>query len=187
MSDHNVQGSAAWLEFRKKHITATDACVIMGASKYKSVKQLYIEKTTDCPLIPPNRHMQRGIDLEPIARDLVSLTLGINFFPKVLVSEKETWMMASLDGISEDGNSILEIKCPSKKCQIAYEGLIPDWYYPQIQHQMFVANVKQAYYYSFDGIDGDLVTVHRNDDYLSVMIEKERDFYNHMIAGIPPE
>ena len=187
MSDHNVQGSAAWLAFRKTRITATDAVAIMGASKYKTVKQLYIEKTTDVAPMIPNKYMQRGIDLEPVARELLSLALGIPLFPKVVLGREHDWMMASLDGISEDGNTVIERKCPNKKCQLAYQGQIPDWYYPQVQHQMSVTGVDKVYYYSFDGIDGDMVIVPRDDAYISVMIEKEKEFYNCMMAGISPE
>ncbi len=35
-------------------------------------------------------------------------------FPKVVLHPAHDWMMASLDGIDLDGNSIVEIKCPGQ-------------------------------------------------------------------------
>ena len=39
-----IQGSQEWLDLRKTKITATDACVIMGESSWKTIIQLYEEK-----------------------------------------------------------------------------------------------------------------------------------------------
>lgn len=179
------QGTQEWFEFRKKHVTATDASVIMRASHWKTPLQLYHEKLSDDPPMTPNERMQRGIDLEPIARELFNIQTGLMMQPKVLVRD---WQMASLDGIDPFGQKILEIKCPGDKDHaIAVSGKIPDHYYPQIQHQMYVSDVSVAYYFSFDGLDGVIIDVKRDDKYIEKMIEEERKFYECLINKTPPE
>lgn len=179
------QGSQEWLDFRKTKITATDACVIMGASPWKTKAKLYLEKTSELPPEEPNERMRRGNELEPIAREMFSIENGIDVFPKVVVSE---WAMASLDGMSEFGQYIVEIKCPGEKDHaIALSGKVPDHYYPQLQHQMYVTGLQFAYYYSFDGLDGVTLKVPRDDDYIEKMVEEEKKFYECIVNKIAPE
>ena len=180
------QGTKEWLDLRKIKITATDACVIMKTSKWKTPLELYEEKTTELPSRNcVNSAMQRGIDLEPIAREEFIKTTGIQVTPKVFVND---WALASLDGISEDGSTIVEIKCPGKKDHCtALEGNIPLHYYPQIQHQLWVTGALNAYYYSFDGKNGVAVKVLRDEDYIHRMICKELEFYMCILNKNPPK
>jgi len=179
------QGSHEWHALRKTKITATDAPIIMGVSHWKTKIQLYHEKMSSTQLHYINERMQRGIDLEPIARDLFILQTGIQVEPKVVVKD---WAMASLDGISNLGTCVVEIKCPGEKDHaIALSGKVPDHYYPQLQHQMYVCDVFKIFYFSFDGVDGVVVEVERDDEYIEKMIEEEFKFYQCLINKTPPE
>jgi putative phage-type endonuclease len=181
-----IQGTPEWIKLRKTKITATDACVIMGASHWKNKLQLYHEKLSDDPQTPMNEAMQRGVDLEPIARDLFYIKTGIQMFPTVAVKE---WAMASLDGMSAmGGKDILEIKCPGPKDHaIAISGKVPDHYFPQLQHQMYVCDLPMVYYFSFDGVDGVILKVYRDDEYIEKMIIEEKKFYECLMTKTPPE
>jgi len=181
-----VQGTIEWLEFRQNKITATDASVIMGVNKWKTKLDLYYEKTSPVKYKAPNAYMQRGIDLEPLARELFTLKTDIQLEPVVVVSTKYPWMMASLDGGSPKGE-VLEIKCcGAKDHSSALAGKVPKHYYPQLQHQMAVCEISEMYYFSFDGIDGEIVIVSRDDEYIEKMIEQEKIFYDCMINKILP-
>jgi len=185
ISNEVIQGTDEWLALRKTKITATDASVIMGVSPWKTKIQLYNEKISQNDNTFVNESMQRGLDLEPIARDLFNIQTGIKMNPTVVIKD---WAMASLDGISSCGQFIVEIKCPGHKDHaISLEGKIPDQYYPQIQHQMYVTDLQFAYYYSFDGIEGVIVIVKRDDEYIAKMVEEEKKFYECLINKIPPE
>ena len=184
MSPEYVQGSPEWLKLRKTKITATDSVAIMGVSPWKTPLQLYNDKMSDEPSKPANSAQKRGTDLEPIARDLFNLRTGLNMQPRVVVND---WLMASLDGINEAGE-ILEIKCPGQKDHLlALEGKIPEYYYPQLQHQMHVCNAQKLFYFSFDGVDGITVEVKRDDAYIEKMVEKEWEFYKCLQNKTPPD
>lgn len=180
------QGSPEWHALRKTKITATDASVIMGASHWKTRIQLYYEKKSNDAPMPPNERMQRGIDLEPVARDLFNLKTGWDMKPAVLVKD---WMMASLDGRDENIGCILEIKCPGEKDHVIAlcDGKVPDHYYPQVQHQIYIAGVMMSYYFSFDGMDGVIIKVKRDDEYIEKMLIEEKKFYECLVNNIPPE
>ncbi len=96
--------------------------------------------------------------------------------------------MASFDGIDPEGKCVVEIKCPNKDDHLmAFNGGIPEKYFAQLQHQMEIAQVEMAYYFSFDGKIGIPVKVYRDDKFIKDMISKERIFWECMQEFIPPE
>jgi putative phage-type endonuclease len=156
----------------------------MGSNPWKTPLQLYKEKISAENNIVMNEAMKRGTELEPIARELFCIKTGQKMIPKVLV---KNWRMASLDGINA-WNEVLEIKCPGAATHaIALEGKVPDYYYPQLQHQLYVSGGELVYYFSFDGIDGVIVEVARNDDYIDKMLIEEWKFYQCLVNKTPPE
>lgn len=180
-----IQGSQEWLNLRKTKITATDACVIMGSSHWKTKIQLYNEKISFSNSEFCNSAMKRGSILEPIARDLYCLKKGIDVHPKVIIKD---WAMASVDGISECGKYLVEIKCPGDKDhQTAIQGKVPTHYYAQLQHQMYVCNLDKMDYFSFDGMDGIIIEVVRDTCYIEKMLDKEWEFYQCLENLTPPE
>ncbi len=179
------QGTAEWLSLRTSKITSTDASIIMGVNHWKTKIHLYHEKLSDNVVNFVNERMKRGTELEPIARELFSIQNGIEMFPRVVVND---WAMASLDGMSECGKYIVEIKCPGEKDHaLALQGKIPEHYYPQLQHQLYVTGLQSIFYYSFDGTDGVTLVVKRDDAYIEKMVEEERKFYHCIVNKIPPE
>lgn len=179
------QGTYEWLEMRKNYITATDAVVIMGYSKWKTPYQLFMEKTGPVVDTPKNAAMKRGIFLEPIARELFEVKINYKLTPKVVIKD---WAMASLDGISDDGRVMVEIKCAGPRDHaIALDGRVPEHYYPQLQHQMYVTDLDKMFYFSFDGDDGVVVPVIRDQNFIDKMVAQELDFYGRLKSGTPPE
>lgn len=182
------QNTREWEEFRKTKVGASDAPVIMGVSPWKTPYRLWQEKIGEVISEEPNKYMRRGLELEGSVRFDVLLSLGIEVFPKVLISKEHPWMMASLDGIDESGKIVIEIKCPGKEDHAkALSGKVPEKYFPQLQHQMFVAEVDSMLYISFDGENSKVLTICRDDRYIENMIKKERDFLDCVETHFPPE
>lgn len=85
--------------------------------------------------------MARGVELEATARALYEITRSDLMVPYVVEGEDEYG--ASLDGLSWDGDRILEIKCPWKGSTSdlwarAARGQVPPHYQVQVQHQLMV-------------------------------------------------
>lgn len=182
------QGTQAWLEFRRQHVTATDACKIMGTVpvSWGTAYTCWCDKLSGKE-IQINAAMQRGIELEPFARTAYNQLKGYDCEPIIALSNDCPWMMASLDGISSDLKHIVEIKCPgSKTHDIAKSGKIPDYYNPQLQHQMSVTGLNSVDYCSYDGTECVVINVDRDDEYIDEMIEKEKVFYDCIMSCDPP-
>lgn len=157
----------------------------MGCNPWKTKHQLYLEKTANANYSPMNAAMQRGLDLEPTARFQFTLMTGVHTEPAVFVKD---WQMASVDGISEDGTALIEIKCPGEKDHsLARFGKIPQHYYPQVQHQLEVCGLDKMYYFSFDGQEGLIVEVFRDQEFIDRMNASEWEFYQRLINKNPPE
>lgn len=181
------QGSVEWHEFRKNHIGSSDAPIIMNVSPWKTPYQLWREKLDLDPPQIINSAMQRGNELEPIARMLIEESFGQEFEPTVRISRTTEWMSASLDAISKDEKIVVEIKCPGKEDHFAAVGnLIPKKYFPQLQHQLAVCELDFMYYFSFDGANGKLLKVYRDDEYINQMIQKESNFWECYQTLSPP-
>lgn len=180
------QGSQQWLEIRKNYVGASDAPAIMDLSPYKTPLQLWGEKVGLIQEKELTAAMQRGKNVEERARQRACLEMGMAFIPKVAISEIYPWMLASFDGISEDG-TIIEIKSNGKKARkFVDEGQIPPYHYPQLIHQMIVADSRKAFYYSFDEEESTILEVEFDEEFAEKLIERERIFLDCVKTLTPP-
>lgn len=183
-----IQGSEEWLSIRNQHIGASDAPIIMGVSPWKTVIDLWEEKIFQPDSNRSSFIQRRGLYLEDYAREYFYLVTGKEVFPKVIFSFQYEWLMASLDGISADGKTLVEIKCPGKKDhELAIKGQVPEKYYPQLQHQLRVCELDHMFYLSFDGQKGIILDVYRDEAYIDVMIEREELFWECVEKFSPPK
>lgn len=188
MLPHQIQGSKAWLEFRKSKVTASEAPIIMRESPWCTPLELWEQKIGLVQPTERNWAMQRGIDMEPTARYCFEQETGIFVSPAVIEHPNIHYMIASLDGMSEDKCTIVEIKCAGKKDHAtAVSGEIPKKYYAQLQHQMEVAQLDMTYYYSFDGKTGVVLECIKNVAYVEKMLAKEFKFWQHIQFMTIPE
>ncbi len=177
MHSELIQNTPEWHEFRRQKIGASDAPIIMEVSPWKTPYQLWLEKTTGTlsPIAPQQR---RGLELEEMARCAFEKQTGRVMFPKVVLHPSFDWMMASLDGIDIDGTSIVEIKCPGQvDHEIAKAGKVPEKYFPQLQHQLAVTGLDMVSYLSFDGNEGVIIEIGRDEHFIAKMIDLEKEFW----------
>lgn len=180
------QGSHQWLEFRKNHLGSSDTPVVLGVSPYTTRQELYEDKVFGSKKVQSNS-MRRGHDLEPVARSILEDELGTFLFPAVYEDDKNSFMSCSLDGISADAKTMVEIKCPNKTDHaIALSGKIPDKYAPQLQKQLLVMNLDHMTYFSFDGQKGASVKVYRDDKMIRRIVDEETKFWNNVLSHTPP-
>jgi putative phage-type endonuclease len=184
------QGSEAWHQLRSQKIGASDAASIMGVCPYgKTAYQLWEEKTGIAKRPESNSAMRRGSALEEEARRLFIEQTGIYVEPAVCTSDAEGYdfMMASYDGLSLCGEIAVEIKCPKREFHdMARHGEVPAGYIPQLQHQIFVNNIKKMFYASYNGENLIIIEVKRDDIYIKTLLEQEKSFYEHLSSFEPP-
>ena len=181
------QGSKEWLDWRRTVITGTDCPSIMGSSKYQTAYKCWQRKLGLVEEQYCNAAMARGKKLEPVAREDFIKKTGINMIPIVAQSTEIDFLGASLDGISDRNDALLEIKCGNEKLHnMAKDGQIPDYYMDQIQHQLLVTGLDICFYYSFNGQDGEIVEVKKDAAFADKFLPKAKAFWKGIIYFEPP-
>ncbi len=183
------QNTAEWHRWRMQGIGASDAPVIMSETPFKTPRTLWSIKTGRLQEDPAGPAARRGRALERHARRTYERQTGIQMEPLCLVHDELQWMRASLDGLSFDGSTLLEIKCPlsQRDRTSAQEGRIPSHYYAQLQHQLAVSGAEQAHYWSFHGSDGILIELRPDREYAKRLVEAEAAFWQLVTENRWPE
>ena len=176
-----VQGTEAWLKWRKEGITATDMCVIMGTNKYKTQTELKKEKLGEY-YTKVNEAMLRGTKYEDEARKVAQSVLHDTFEPCCLESSINPLFRASLDGLSK--NAVLEIKVPTEKT-FAISNSFLEKYYPQLQWQMMIAEKDRGYLFIYhpERVVYLLETVQTDALFQEEMKQKALAFWESVMTG----
>jgi len=137
----------------------------------------------------PGPAARRGRGLERVARLAYEREVGIQMEPLCLVHDELEWMRASLDGLSFDGATVLEIKCPTsvRDQSAAKAGSVPPHYYAQLQHELEVSRAEELHYWSFNGSAGSLVKVRPDRDYVKRLLDAEAAFWRLVRENVWPE
>jgi putative phage-type endonuclease len=183
------QNTPEWHRWRTQGIGASDAPVIMGETPFKTAKTLWALKTGRLREEPVGPAARRGRELEHIARRAYERQTGTQMEPLCLVHQELEWMHASLDGLSFDGSTLLEIKCPLSLSDrlSAQQGRVPSQYHAQLQHQLEVSGAERAHYWSFSGTDGVLIEIHPDKEYDKRLVEAETAFWQLVKENRWPE
>ena len=181
-----------WLEYRKQGIGGSDASVVCGINRYKSPVELWMEKTGQLPHQEAGEAAYWGTQLEPFVRAEFTKRTGIEVSRRneLLQSEEHPFMLANLDGICEVpdvGPCIFEAKTASAYKVGEWEDTIPDEYALQLAHYMAVTGYAGAYIAVLIG--GNTFKwkfIERDEELISMLIQLETDFWNHVQDGTPP-
>ena len=183
------QNTSEWHRWRREGIGASDAPVIMGETPFKTPRTLWSIKTGRMPEEPAGPAARRGKELERYARRAYERQTGLQVEPLCLVHQELEWMRASLDGLSFDGATLMEIKCPlSRRDRLSAEqGRVPLQYHAQLQHQLEVSGAERAHYWSFHGSAGFLIEIRADREYAKRLIEAEAEFWQRVQDDSWPE
>jgi predicted phage-related endonuclease len=132
--------------------------------------------------------MQHGTDMEPAARAAYELETGHVMQPLVLQDGRYS---ASLDGMNLEGDLIVEIKCPYKGqastlWQDAVVGTVPDYYRLQVQHQLMLSGAALAHFWVFDGNQGVLISIQRDEAAMVAIRRGWEAFQPYLDTDTPP-
>lgn len=181
------QGTAEWHEHRAKYRNASETAAIMGCSPWASVYDMWLLKTGRKSQAE-NEAMRHGTQMEPLARLAYEVETGNIMQAKVMVNGLYS---ASLDGITLNGQLLLEIKCPyqgqvSELWQQAKQGIAPEHYRLQVQHQFMVSGAKLAHLFVFDGSSGIKIDIEPNPTTFRHIQEAWDNFQMLIDSDLPP-
>lgn len=152
-----IQGTPEWHQARLGCLTASranDACAAESTAAYQNyLWQLVAERETgQAEESYSNADMQRGTDMEPIARAAYEAHTG------TFVTQTGFWLHPEIKhfGASPDGlvgdEGLIEIKCPRTSTHLRYlsEGKVPTKYKRQMICQLLCTRRKWVDFVSFD-------------------------------------
>jgi len=181
-----------WLEYRKSGIGGSDASVVCGISRYKSLIELWMEKTNQLTYHEAGEAAYWGIQLESLVKSEFTKRTGIEVktVNQLLKNKEYPFMLANLDGTCEHpdyGTCVFEARTASAYKSSEWEDSIPDEYMLQIQHYMAVTGYKGTYIAVLIG--GNTFRwkfVERDEELISMLIQLETDFWEHVKSAVPP-
>jgi putative phage-type endonuclease len=189
------QRSPEWFSWREKGIGSSDAGVLMGVNPYRSITELWLEKTKQVIRKPLDSvDTLRGKRLEDHALRLFIEKAGIEFSPMEVEHSKFSFVKASLDGGNWEHKRLVEIKCPREynhEKTKRYEYIKPE-YVAQMQHQFIATGFNAGHFLSYfdseDGSGGDLVALEVFPDpiYMGELLDREIRFWECVSKNIQP-
>lgn len=182
-----VQGTDEWHAHRANYRNASESAAVMGVSPWMTPYQLWMIRTGRLEQTV-TAAMRHGTEMEPKARAAYEEQTGIVMQPLVLTDGDYS---ASLDGITLDGDLLLEVKCPVKGkastlWQAVAAGNVPEYYSIQIQHQLMVSGADTAHLWVFDGTDGLLLEIGRDEGGMDAIRAAWEAFQPYLDSNIPP-
>lgn len=193
------QDGETWHKWREGGIGSSDVASILGLSKYSSKQKEYKRRTGEIKKTKSdNVHTNRGKQWEPVVRDYYNSFTSMNFVPICIMSDLPNyeWARVSLDGWRvPDGKVILEIKCPTSDnwAAIKING-IHDYWYAQIQYQLWVSEAKLCHCLVFnaESIESysqrlNVVEVIPDVQFIEAMKVTLTDFWYCVKNKIPPQ
>jgi putative phage-type endonuclease len=202
LADLSKITEAEWLELRRGGLGSSDAAAVLGVSSFKSPLALYAEKLGLAEPEAESPAMRWGKLLEAtIAQEYARETGRAVYHPKILLQhEKHEFMLATPDRFATvhkapktftttlaDHTLLVEIKTAG-----AYKA--DDWaeeppleYQVQVQHGLAVTGFDLASLVVLIGGQRLLwVDLERNDRFIAVLIEREREFWERIQKLEPP-
>lgn len=159
-----AQRSPEWHAIRCGYVTGSCANAIIAirkkgtgelAIKRDLRERLVVERLTgipanDLPYLP--KDMQHGVDTEPEAVSAYEAETGEMVTRVGFVAHDELLAGCSPDGYVGDWQGIVEVKCPasSTHCDYLKADVIPDDYYAQLLHSLWITGAQWADFCSYD-------------------------------------
>ncbi len=189
--------SESFQERRRKGLGGTDISAIMGLHPYKTAHEVYLEKVEGYSKdLSENEAVQRGVIFESPAADLYELKTGKKLYcTSTITSTKYPFLIANPDRVIPSESRGVEIKTVGKYAHYVQKEFgesgtqtIPEHYYMQIAHYMFVLDYK---YWDLAALFPDyelrIYSFERNPQIDDIILEHGESFWkNHVEARNPP-
>lgn len=185
-----------WLKLRRKGIGGSDASVVMGKNPWRSIQQLWEDKTGKTPVQEnSNEYTYWGNVMEGIIRKEFMNRTGLKVRQKhfMMFHPQFQFMFADVDGIVTDERGekcIFEAKTVSQYREEEWrDGKIPVEYMMQVQHYLAVCEMQKAYIAALIGGNHFIYhTILRDEGMIAELVHAEKQFWNYNVkCDIRPE
>lgn len=175
-----------WLEWRRKGIGGSDVSAILGLSKWRSPLEVYFDKKGELEPKEENEKMYFGKIMEDIIAQEFEKRTGkkVKRTNYIYQHSECPFMFANIDRVIVGENAGLECKNTG---MFGVENEIPIDYVCQCQHYIFAMGWDRMYLAIL--INGNkliIETVERDEQFISMMLEKEKAFWAMVEAGEEP-
>ncbi len=188
------QGSAAWLELRRTHDTASEAPAALGVSKYTSRTALMHQKFTgEVEIVGSAKQavFDRGHEAEDLARPFADKIIGADLYPTTGTLEVDGLkLLASLDGATIDEEIIWEHKLwNASLAEDVRNGTLDPHYTVQMDQQLRVSGAKKCLFMVSDGTEKNMVWCWyvTSEEKQSALIAGWKQFNADLALYVPPE
>ena len=181
-----------WHTLREKRIGGSDIGAILGVNKYKSIIDVYIDKTEGSKFEGNEATFWRHMHESTIMKVFAQKHREFNVYqaPYSVVND---FLIANLDGVLKDRNTgehgVLEIKTTNAFNYKDWEGdVVPQYYYAQVQHYLMLTGYKFAYIaVLIGGNHYKDFKIERSEEDIALIREKATEFYKeNILKQIPP-
>lgn len=181
-----------WHTLREKRIGGSDIGAILGVNKYKSIIDVYIDKTEGSNFEGNESTFWGHMHESTIMKVFAQKHREFNVY-QAPYSVVDNFLIANLDAVLKDKNSgehgVLEIKTTNAFNYKDWEGdVIPQYYYAQVQHYLMLTGYKFAYIaVLIGGNKYKDFKIERSEEDIKLIREKATEFYKeNLLKQIPP-
>lgn len=182
-----------WLKQRQIGIGGSDVGAIIGVNPYKTAYDVWLEKTSDIPVVTDdNPAMKAGRMLEQAVAEWFSSETGFDIItPKEanIKGKIKNWYIANVDRFVNTGKemAVLECKTASSYAVSNWDTDIPMTYYFQLMHYLNVTGLDVGYIaLLIDGRDFKYFRYEKDNDIIEMMEQDLDKFWQHVINKTPP-
>ena len=152
----------------------------MGENRFKDAVERLQEKREPARASDQNEAMALGTKLEPEARKRYIAKTGKQVRPVCVQSNRYGWLRASLDGLANNNDSVVEIKCGRSVYRtVSRFRSVPNYHYGQVQHILAVTGLDSIDFWCYwPDNPALLLPVERDDKYIERLLSKESEFWN---------
>lgn len=187
-----TQGTPEWNAWRLEGIGGSDAPVIEGTSPYRTLRDLFFEKSGKGNASEEDEGKEfifaKGHKTEALIRKQFQERMNVEIKPVCFQHGKFGYLRASLDGF-DSSLGVLEAKLVGKEVldRATNEGEIPAFHYTQMQHQFLVSGADVGNWFGHDGKkNGIVVPIRADREFMKRLEDQEHKFWDDVKNGRVP-
>jgi hypothetical protein len=164
-----VIGGSKWIKWRHSGVGSSDAANVLS-NKSSELLKLKNNKTDN----GHSEELKLSSDILQKARSQYEEEIGLKIFPLCIQDKRFPWLMATIDGFSQDFGKLIKISYTESEYKDAKKGLYPR---SLIQHQLMITGLEEIDYYCYlENQKSILITVKRDQKIIDKLYQAELAF-----------